>query len=222
VVLVFATYSGVGTQADERLAAHMIEHILIWLLAAPLLVAGAPVRLTLFALGSSGRRRVARVLGSPTAKVVTGPARSTAVFFFLILISALPPLYDLTLRSELIHVGEHGLYMVAACLVWAPLIGADPLPHRPSAASRCACAAGCTFSMTLVSLWLLLAPAPVYRLNEQALGPLGALRDQRLAATIMLLAAVPGLILALSARVGNVVRATDPPGGVSQASRSTA
>src|SRR2546421_6846842 len=40
-VLVVDLYSGIGAQADERLSAHMLEHMVIWVIVAPLLAAGA-------------------------------------------------------------------------------------------------------------------------------------------------------------------------------------
>jgi cytochrome c oxidase assembly factor CtaG len=63
-VLLVALDSGIGASADERLSAHMVEHMLIWLAVAPLLVSGAPMRLAFFALGPVGRRRLARALHS--------------------------------------------------------------------------------------------------------------------------------------------------------------
>jgi putative membrane protein len=79
-VLLVALDSGIGASADEHLSAHMVEHMLIWLAVAPLLVAGAPLRLALFATGSAGRRRLARALHSGPVRSLTGPVLSTALF----------------------------------------------------------------------------------------------------------------------------------------------
>src|ERR1700761_2458043 len=73
LVLLVATDSGIGAGADEHLTAHMVEHMLIWLVVAPLLCAGAPVRLALFATGSLGRRRIARALHSEVVTAATRP-----------------------------------------------------------------------------------------------------------------------------------------------------
>lgn len=201
-VLIFAVDSGVGAEADSRLSAHMVEHMLIWLAAAPLLMGGAPLRLAFFALPSPGRRRLADVLRSRPAEALTGPAWSTGIFSGLIVVTHLPVVYDLTLRNDLVHVCEHALYLLSACLVWAPLIGADPLPHRPSPAVRAACVIGCMVPMGLVSFWLLLAGSPVYEPYRAALGPTIALHDQRVAGLIMLAAGAPALLIALAARLG--------------------
>jgi cytochrome c oxidase assembly factor CtaG len=201
-VLLFAIDSGVGAQADSRLSAHMVEHMLIWLAAAPLIVGGAPLRLAFFALASRGRRRLAGVLRSRPVAALTGPVWSTAIFATVIVVTHLPVVYDLTLRNDLVHVCEHALYLVAACLVWAPLIGADPLPHRPGPMVRATCVMACMVPMGLVSIWLLLAHAPVYAPYGRALGTTAALHDQRLAGVIMLVAGLPAFAAALAARLG--------------------
>jgi cytochrome c oxidase assembly factor CtaG len=61
VVLVIDLYSGIGTGADARLSVHMLEHMVLWVAVAPLLVAAAPVRLALYSL------RPLRPIQSPRA-----------------------------------------------------------------------------------------------------------------------------------------------------------
>jgi cytochrome c oxidase assembly factor CtaG len=199
-VLLVALDSGIGAGADEHLSLHMVEHMLIWLVVAPLLVAGAPVRVALFASGTTGRRRLAGVLHSPTVRTVTGPVVSTALFSAVIVFTSIPAVFDLTLEDDLVHVGEHAAYLLTAILVWAPLIGADPLPHRIGVAGRCWCVVACMVPMAAISVWLLAAGTPVYAPYESALGAPAALHDQRLAALIMLAAALPAVGLALAGR----------------------
>jgi cytochrome c oxidase assembly factor CtaG len=200
VVLLVALDSGIGGGADEYLSAHMVEHMLIWLLAAPLLVAAAPVRLAFFALGRRGRRRLGRVLRSRAVVALTGPALSGALFSAVIVISHLPLIYDVTLEVPLVHVLEHAVYLLTSALVWAPLIGADPIPHHLNASRRIACVTVCMIPMAAISFWLLLSPTPLYGPYQLALGPMAALSDQRLAGLIMLAASAPALAIALVAR----------------------
>ena len=196
-VLLVAVDSGIGAEADDYLSAHMVEHMLIWLAAAPLLVAGAPVRLALFALGRRGRRRLSAALHSRAVVALTGATLSTVLFSTVVVVSHIPAVYDLTLEDGLAHVVEHALYLLTACLVWAPLIGADPLPHRLRASRRCLCVLACMVPMAAIAIWLLAAGAPLYEPYEAALGPGAALDDQRLAGVIMLAAGIPALALAL-------------------------
>jgi putative membrane protein len=208
-VLLIALDSGIGAGADEHLSDHMVEHMLIWLAVAPLLVAGAPIRLALFALGPVGRRRLGGALHSGPVRTLTGPVVSTALFSTVVVVSHIPAVYDLTLENDLVHVAEHAVYLLAAVLVWAPLIRADPLPHRLGAAGRCACVAACMVPMAAIAVWLLAAGAPLYGPYELALGSAGALADQRLAGLIMLAAAIPALVVALAAP-GSELRAARP------------
>ncbi|MBS1844816.1 MAG: cytochrome c oxidase assembly protein [Actinobacteria bacterium] len=196
-VLLIATDSGIGVEADDHLTAHMVEHMLIWLAAAPLLVAGAPMRLALYAFGRRGRRRLSAMLHSAALVALTGPVLSTFVFSAVVVISHLPGVYDLTLEDEPAHVAEHAVYLLTACLVWAPLIGADPLPHRPRASARCLCVLACMVPMAAISIWMLAAGSPLYEPYEAALGASAAAADQRLAGAIMLAAALPALAIAL-------------------------
>jgi putative membrane protein len=196
VVFLVALDSGIGAGADENLADHMVEHMLIWLAVAPLLVAGAPIRLALFALGSKGRRRLGRGLHSGPVRALAGPVLSTAIFSTVVVGTSIPALFDLTLENDLVHVGEHALYLLTAVLVWAPLIGADPLPHRPGIGRRCWCVAACMVPMAAIAVWLLVAGASVYGPYQGALGTAAALQDQRVAGLIMLGAAIPALAVA--------------------------
>lgn len=130
LVLVVDLYSGIGTEADSRLSVHMAEHMVLWVLAAPLLAAGAPVRLAFFALGRGGRRRLAGWLHGRRLRVLTSPVVSVSLFGSVILISHVPAVYGLALTNDYVHAGEHALYLITAMLMWAPLLGVDPLPHR--------------------------------------------------------------------------------------------
>jgi putative membrane protein len=184
VVLLVDLYSGIGTEADTRLSIHMVEHMVMWVVVAPLLAAGAPVRLALFALPRPNRRALGRCLHARAVSAVTGPVGSVSLFSAVLLISHLPIVYGLALRNDYVHEAEHGLYLLTALLVWAPLLGVDPLPHRPGPRGCLVCMGACMLPMALIALWLGTAPDPVYSNYLHTLGP-AALRDQRAAATIM-------------------------------------
>ena len=183
-VLVIDLYSGIGTGADTRLSVHMLEHMVMWVIVAPLLVAGAPVRLALYALPRAGRRRLGRYLRSRPVAAVTSPFGSVALFCAVLLVTHLPAVYGLALSNDYVHEAEHALYLVTAVLVWAPLLGVDPLPHRPGSGGQFACMVACMVPMGIVALWLGVAASPVYGHYVQSLGP-AALHDQREAATVM-------------------------------------
>jgi putative membrane protein len=199
-LLVVDLYSGIGSAADERLSAHMVEHMVMWVMVAPLLAAGAPVRLALFSLGRTGRGRLARALHSGVVSTLTRPTVSVAVFSAALILTHIPAVYGLALSNDYVHEAEHALYLTTALLVWAPLLGVDPFPHRPGPRGQFGCMLACMVPMLLIAVWLGAAEHVVYGhyLDGQA-GP-AALRDQRVAATIMWAAGLPAfLVPALSA-----------------------
>jgi len=186
-------YSGIGTQADVRLSAHMLEHMVMWLLVAPLLAAGAPIRLAFFALGRGGRRALAGWLHSRPLAWLTSPVGSVSVFSAVLLVTHVPAVYGLALTNESVHEAEHAAYLLAALLMWAPLLGVDPLPRRAGPRSQALCLMGCMVPMLLVAAWLGFAPHAVYQhyVESAPAHPSAALHDQRVAATIMWVGGMP-------------------------------
>jgi cytochrome c oxidase assembly factor CtaG len=199
-VLLVDLYSGIGSEADSHLSAHMVEHMVMWLVVAPLLAAGAPVRLAFFSLGRRGRRGLARALRSRLVVALTSPAGSVGAFSLVLLVSHVPAVYRLTLEDDLAHVVEHVLYLCTAVLIWAPLVGVDPLPHRHGRRAQICRMAACMVPMAAISVWLLLAAAPLYAPYRVDLGAAAALHDQRLTAVIMLVAGLPAFAAAALAR----------------------
>jgi cytochrome c oxidase assembly factor CtaG len=124
---------------------------------------------------------------------------AVSVFSVVLVATHLPAVYGLALRDETAHVAEHALYLVAALIMWAPLLGVDPLPHRLTARARLACLATCMVPMLAVGAWLGLASGAVYPHYVADLGP-AALHDQRVAATIMWAGGLPAFLIPAALR----------------------
>jgi putative copper resistance protein D len=137
LVMLLAVDGSPDTLADRSFAAHMVQHLLIQLVAAPLLVLGAPMTLLLRADPSwLPRRLLARTLRARTVRLLSPPAVTFAVFSVVLVGSHLSPLYDLALRYNAIHQAEHVAYLVTAYLFWWSTIGVDPSPAKPNYPAR--------------------------------------------------------------------------------------
>lgn len=123
--------------AESSFLAHMTQHMLLQMVAAPLLLLGGPVGLLLRAdTGWCPRRMVVRVLRSSPVRVLTHPVTAFSLFTLVLVGTHLSPLYELALEHEGVHQVEHLGYLLTALLFWWPAIGVDPAPHRMSHPAR--------------------------------------------------------------------------------------
>jgi putative membrane protein len=117
--------------AEVSLSAHMVQHVLLQLLAPPLLLLGAPLSLLLRADPPWFPRRVlVRLLRSRPVRVLAHPVTGLSLFTVVLVVAHLSPVYNLTLEHEWVHQLEHLAFLVTALLFWWPAIGIDPAPHR--------------------------------------------------------------------------------------------
>ncbi len=122
LVVLLALVSPLDEIGDGYLfSAHMIQHLLLTLVAPPLLLLGTPGWLLRPLLRAGSIRRVLRLLTSPLVAFI--------LFNATFLIWHMPTLYEATLHNEAIHITEHLLFMATAMLNWWPVLG--PLPQLP-------------------------------------------------------------------------------------------
>jgi len=178
LALAVALMSGLDVYADRMLSIHMVEHMVLTLVAAPLLVAGAPLTLALRA--SRARRRLAGLLRSRVISTLTHPAIAFALLPAALLLTHFTPFYDYALRHDWAHALEHALYLGAALLFWTPVLGAEPLTHRLSGFARTAYLIASMPAMSAIGAVLVSAQHPLYPTYRRA-----ALSDQHLAGALM-------------------------------------
>jgi cytochrome c oxidase assembly factor CtaG len=200
-VLVVALVSPIDRYSGVSFAVHMMQHVLLTLVAPPLLALGAPATLALRALSPGPARRVARALGSRPVAFVTHPVVALALFAGVPWVVHFSPMFDLALRSDAWHAVEHAVWVGAALLVWWPAIGADPTPHPWSHPVRLLVLFLTMPATAFLSLALFAATeplAPTYAAVAPPWGP-GALASQRDAAVVMWLSSalliVPAMLI---------------------------
>jgi cytochrome c oxidase assembly factor CtaG len=116
--LLLALASPLDAWADTYLqSAHMLQHILLTLVASPLLVLGLPAWITSPLRSHPSLMRAGRFLTSPLV--------AYAVFNLTFLVWHVPALYEAALGNEAIHVAEHLSFLATACLTWWPVFSSS-------------------------------------------------------------------------------------------------
>src|SRR6266853_442961 len=113
-VVLLAASSLLDELSHALLQAHMTQHLLLMLVAPPLLWMGAPVAPLLLGLPRPLRRVVARWLGTPAlrrlARVLAHPVLGWTAFVIAFWAWHVPALYDLALCSDVWHHVEHAIF----------------------------------------------------------------------------------------------------------------
>jgi putative copper resistance protein D len=130
LVIVLATESGIGTYDDVLFWDHMIQHLLLIMVAPALLVAGRPVTLLLHASRNPLHTWTKRIVRSRVAAALTFPAFGIAAYAATIVGTHLTGFMNLVLTHDSVHNAEHALYLVVGYLYLLPLIGSEPIRWR--------------------------------------------------------------------------------------------
>jgi putative membrane protein len=181
-----ALQSGFDTYDDRMLSDHMVQHLLLLIVAPPLLLGGRPVVLALRALAPGRRAAFAR--GLDRTRPFTGPLQSLCLFTAVILLTHLPSFYDATLSHPALHDAEHAAYVGAGLVMWSPLLDGDPAPrHRLGGLGKLVYFIVAMMPMALIGAYLnrhATLVYPAYGPPARTLG-ISALNDQAQAGAIM-------------------------------------
>jgi len=115
---------------------HMLQHLVIAMLAPLLLVLGAPVTLVLRCIPARHGRWIVRLLKSWPAAVLAHPVVALALNLGGMAALYFTPLYALVHHSPALHFAVHLHFLLAGCLFAWVIAGPDPAPHRPSVQTR--------------------------------------------------------------------------------------
>ncbi len=126
----FALMSGLGAYDTTLFGVHMVQHMLLSMVAPVFLALGAPVTLALRTLPKGPRARLLAVLHSRVARVVTFPAIPWLLFVGSPFALYFSGWYDATLDSRLLHDLLHLHFVAVGALFFWPLLGIDPVPGR--------------------------------------------------------------------------------------------
>jgi putative membrane protein len=166
---------------------HMVQHLVLTMVVAPLLLLGTPGWLARWLLQPAGLFRSVRWLSRFIPALI--------VFNLVIVLVHWPAMVDLTLRNGLAHFIAHVVLLLSAFIIWMPIV--SPLPEIPrlQAPLRMAFLFLQSVVPTIPASFLTFGTRPLYRRYESLpkLWGISALDDQLIAGLIMKIGA--GLLL---------------------------
>jgi putative membrane protein len=129
-VIAVALASPIEAYEGSLFSVHMVQHMLLELVAAPLLLAAGPITLALRAASPAVRRRLLAILQSRAMHVASFPVIAWVAFAAVNWGWHFSVFYDQALENQLLHYLQHATFLAAALLFWWPVIGVDPSPWR--------------------------------------------------------------------------------------------
>jgi cytochrome c oxidase assembly factor CtaG len=218
IITALALLSPLHEISEQLFLAHMVQHELLMVLAAPLLVVGRPLVPMLWALPSRARRAIGRITRRRVVRRVWRAMAHPIVAFLLhavaIWIWHIPALYQRTLTSDFVHALQHLSFFGTALLFWWTIVHA----HAPGGRARAA-----SFGMAVLLLFgtalhsgalgalLTFSRAlwyPAYATSSASWG-LTPMEDQQLAGLIMWIPATFAYLVAALILFANWLRASE-------------
>ena len=181
-----AIASPLDTAADRNLAAHMVQHLVLLVVAPPLLLLGAPLVPLMRGLPRAFVRAVVRpIMGSSLPRWLTHPAVGLGAMFVVTWGWHVPAAFELALRSDAWHAIEHACFLGGGLLYWWHVV--QPWPSRPRLQPWAVVPYLLLGDLqnTALGAVLTFADRIVYPSYAAAAGPARALADQVTAGVIM-------------------------------------
>jgi len=200
LALVLALVSPLDAFGARLFCAHMLQHELLMLVAAPLLVLGRPLAAWTWALSPAQRQVVGRWTRvrwwSATWALLTDPLAAWALHALALWLWHLPSWFEAALHNEAWHALQHASFLITALLFWWAVVGGDA---RARAGGFALLYLFTTMLHTgALGALLTMAPTPWYPSYAVSAGALGLdpVEDQQLGGLVMW---VPGSVAYLMA-----------------------
>jgi putative copper resistance protein D len=209
--ITLALSSPVEAYAGELFSVHMLQHMLLQLVAAPLLLLGAPATLALRAAAPSVRRWLLGLLHSRVVAVLSFPLLAWVLFAAVNWGWHFSSLYDQALEISWLHDLQHVTFLGAALLFWWSVVGADPARWRLPHPVRLFYLFLAMPQNSFLGIAMMSAPAalyPHYEANLRDWGPTPAV-DQNIGGMLMWVGGDVVFLLAMGLVVAAWVRAED-------------
>jgi len=185
--LAIATMSSLAVYDTTLFSMHAVQHMFLVFLAPIFFALGAPTTLALRTLPLVWRRRLLSLLHSRYLRVISHPVFSWPIFIATPFALYLSPLYELSLRNNLVHELIHLHLVVIGCLLFWPLVSLDPVPGRMPHAFRLIIALLILPAHVILGLTIMNESSPIAAPYFSSIGRTTAqmLTDQNMAGGIM-------------------------------------
>jgi cytochrome c oxidase assembly factor CtaG len=130
VVTGIAIFSFIGVYDGDFFWDHMIQHLLLIMVAAPLFAIGSPIELAFRSTTGTPHLVVTEVLRSRVAKVLGHPGVAFVLYAVMIPVTHLTVWYNYTLQHESVHNAEHLVFLGVGYMFWRQIFGSDPNCYR--------------------------------------------------------------------------------------------
>lgn len=165
--------------AHESFAAHMVQHLLLVVVAIPALLLADPLPAVLWSLPASARRAVRGALVATATprrvwRVLTRMPIAWTLQAAALWLWHVPAVYDAALASGPLHDAEHVVFAATAALFWWPVVNPAPrVGTSPPLGARIVYLVLGAFQSAALGVFLVVTPRPLYAygaLDDQALG----------------------------------------------------
>jgi cytochrome c oxidase assembly factor CtaG len=129
VAVDLALQSPVATFTGMYFQAHVMQHLLLMVVAPPLLALGAPSTLLLQTARRRTKERWLRILRSPVTAVITHPITVWFLYFGIMFAFFLSSLINLAMHHMALMDLLNLLFLFGGTLYWWPMVGLDPIVH---------------------------------------------------------------------------------------------
>ena len=199
-----ALLSPIDVLGGQLFFMHMVQHLLLIMIAPPLLLVANPLPFLLWGLPDNWRRTAGRAVGQLLHRQSASRRRlraaTTPGVVWMAWVIALvgwhdPNAYDAALRSDLVHDLEHLTFFVTGMLFWWHVTGAGPRIHKQiSLIGRIIYVLSAVPPNMLLGVALAFASEPIYTHYTAVprLWSLSVIDDQRVGGFIMW---VPGSMM---------------------------
>jgi putative membrane protein len=200
LALAVALISPLDAWSDELFSAHMVQHELLMLVAAPLIVLGKPLGVLAWSLPGGSRVPSLRRLRAPLAgrawRIASSPLVAWCLHAAALWAWHMPRAFEAGLADPWIHAAQHASFFATALLFWWALV------RRAPSGAAVLYVLGTAIHTGVLGALLTFAPAPLYPAygSSTTFWGLSALEDQQLGGLIMWVPAgalllVAGLLL---------------------------